>query len=157
MAVAIAGFAGIAFAISSKGSVEDDVMRRWRLRFMVAASVGTVAFTCLPVVLLATGLPEASVWSAASVLLALANPLFIWWSFQHQRRFLGVAFYRGTRANDVMFLALNLLSAGVALLNAVGLGFHREFSGYLIAVLVWLVFSLSTFFRIIFFSSATEP
>jgi hypothetical protein len=157
VAVSIAGFAGIAFAIASKGSSEDDLMRRWRLRFMVAASIGAVGCTCLPVSLLALGLPERSVWVIASATLAVANPLFIWWTLLHQRRFLGIAFFRGTFVNDVVFITLNVVSSALALFNALGVGFHREFGAYLIAVLVWFVFSLSTFFRIIFFSSATEP
>ena len=157
VAVSIAGFAGIAFAIASKGSSEDDLMRRWRLRFMVASSIGAVGFSSLPVSLLALGVPERSVWAIAGVTLAVANPLFIWWTFLHQRRFLGVAFFRGTFLNDVVFITLNVVSAALALFNALGIGFHREFGVYLVALLVWFVFSLSTFFRIIFFSSATEP
>jgi hypothetical protein len=102
-------------------------------------------------------LPEKSVWTIAGAALAAVNPLFIWWSFLHQRRFLGVAFFRGTFVNDVVFIALNVASSALALSNALGIGFQRQFGPYLVALLVWFVFSLSTFFRIIFFSSATEP
>ncbi len=157
VSVAVVGFAGVVSVLRGDSAPGQETMRQWRLRFMVTTGTLAVAFCLLPLPLLAYGVPPGSVWSGAGALLALANIATAFWLLQQQRDYLGQALYRPTRFNDGIYLAVLAIATFLLLGNIAGLAGGPRFAPYLVGVIIWLLFAVNTFFRMILASSSDRP
>ena len=138
ISVAFAGFTGVVAALGSRsigGWRPVDVIR---FRTMVTFSLFTLGFALLPILLHHLGLAPRTYWAASSAVLALVLPL---WQIRSRKLQLKYRvqqdpdFVPGFRlaAYALMFPTLVAL-----VLNAMDVGLHRSFGGYLIGLCLLL-------------------
>ncbi|MEM7410948.1 MAG: hypothetical protein AAF430_11990 [Myxococcota bacterium] len=146
IAVAVLGFAGIVAVLQSRAAP----MAELRLRVMVEAGGTTIAFSLLPVGLLAFEIAEESVWSIASAGLGLATLALLARTFTRQRQLFGSIFLRETIVFDVGFWVSALLAAIALALNAFSVGYPASFGVFYAGLTLVLTSAVITFVRIVY-------
>jgi hypothetical protein len=142
ISVTFAGFAGVIILFLRRDAgrwVAADVTR---FATMLACSLGALVFSLLPLPFISAAVPEPTAWGTCSVVLAafLASiaGIGVWGN---------IFFGRGTFNPYLTTLVVggSFAAAAVLLLNVIGVGFYRGFTGYLIG-LIWVVVMAATFF-----------
>ena len=144
VAVALLGFAAIVSVFRQRDAWRPDG-RFWA---MVAAGIGTLAFSLLPLPFLFAGLAPASAWQACGVLLGLYTfgyCLFIGGTFRRDRA--------ARSAPNVpifaMLLGGSLLSGLFLLASSTGLFADPEFWPYLVGLIWFQVLTAVLFVRLL--------
>lgn len=145
-AVAMAGFAGIVFAIRNRDLSSWAREQGILLRMLLVASAMSTSFAMLPALLSEVGLPEADVWRTASAALMLWQAGIAW---HRARQFRAVG--RVSPVPRVLFVWVGCIVVLQAINVFLGLSWP-----YLLGVFGILVNAFS-FFLILLLGSPGEP
>ncbi len=154
IAIALAGFAGVATAFLRRGAGSWPPGSLVRFRSMVENSLGAFAFSLIPLAFVLAEVSDDTTWALCSVLLAV----FIVMRQLFSVRRSGGAIASGGNPRIVYFYYAGSTAAVTALLlNSASLGFDQSFTGYFLGLL-WVTFHAATsFFRLIYVSlTATD-
>jgi hypothetical protein len=146
LGVALAGFSGIVIALGSRARGEwSPLDRRW-LSILLSASFGAVLWSLVPLLLLASDLPESWVWllSSAGWLIHAIAALAV------RTRQLTTSRRSDAAAPDRGFLAFAMAGVGAAIVaqSANVLSLHASWP-HLAAVMWWLILSFAAFVRLL--------
>jgi hypothetical protein len=138
----LAGFAGVVILFLRRDAgrwVAADVSR---FAVMLACSLGALVFALLPLPFISAAVSEATTWGTCSAVLAvfLASIVGVGvWA--------NIRFDRGTFNPYLVVLVIggSFVATVLLVLNILGVGFHRSFTGYLIG-LSWLVAQAAIYF-----------
>ncbi len=151
IAIAVVGFAGIAFVLRSDSPKPINL---FRLQLMVETSVLAVTFSVLPILLLTTELASDRVWSLSSAVLGVVTPIYAASVFIRQAQRFGSTLLPEARIADSTVLAATCVVTAALLLNVFGWAFENRFTGYLVGLLASLMSAIGMFVRIVLLSGA---
>ena len=143
--VAFAGFTGVVAVLGSRSSGGWRPVDVIRFRAMVSASLLTLGFALLPILLHYLAVSPRAYWATSSAFLGCVLPLWLWRTLALQRKH-GVEqdpdFVPGVR---IATLAVIVLSTTAQFMNALDVWVHRSFGGYLVGLFA-LLFASSVMF-----------
>lgn len=148
IAVAVLGFAGVLAVM--KGSQREVIpgINQWRLEALVVYGTNAIAFSLVPVVFLAMGSPENTIWPLGSSLSAVVMIAWLVWAFRKQKKYFSNYFPKQTLWNDVLILIVCVFSIGAAVDNLfVGGLFNQSFGGYIFSIAPWFYVAVMAFLR----------
>jgi hypothetical protein len=149
VSLGLAGFAGI-IVVFGRGPGALPPADSLRLAALVAASLGTLFFSLIPIALGFVGVPEPELWgwSSAIMLVAVvpAHVVGVLWMRRNREEILEVAPLR-----LLVFIATIILANLIAqVCNALGVGSLPMFGVYLFGLILYLLFAAIQFARMLF-------
>ncbi len=153
IAIAVVGFAGIAFVLRSDSPKPINL---FRLQLMVETSVLAITFSFLPILLLSTGFDSERVWALSSALLGVVTPVYVTTIFLRQTERFGATLLPEARIADSTVLGATCLVTALLVLNVFGWAFTHRFTGYLVGLLWALASAVAMFVRIVLLSGASR-
>ena len=154
--VAFTGFTGIVAALGQRSEGKWRPIDVIRFRSLLEASVGGLILSVSPFAFYYFGAAQTDIWRIGSALLAI---YIVFGFFKTIRR------HQKLRANDdpdfvpgVRWFLLIVAIPVVAMLtlNALGIGLHEAFPGYLVGLIFVLLMCCAMFFLLLRFVRADE-
>lgn len=149
VAIALAGFSGVVAVLGQRSSGEWSAPDWLRFAMLLAFSFGAVLFSLLPTLVLALGASEPAAWGISSVLLVV---FFVsgWGLVVRRVTALGeVAAEQFPQRIGLTVAALSLPVLVMLVLNALSVGFSREFGPFFLGVLWLLSLAGFQFYRLL--------
>lgn len=147
IAVALVGFAGVVAALSGEPKGTTVAGREFRIQILVIGGSGAVVFSFIPVIVLALGVSQSTIWSYLGLLSAALITAFLVWALFRQKKLFGAYIPPGAGLTDSSIIGVVCLCSAAAVANATGRRLHHEFAGYLIAIVPWFYVAILVFFR----------
>ena len=154
VAIAFAGFSGLVAIFGSRAAGRWSRSDRYRLALMLETSLAAILFAFLPFSLRYLNVEGSVLWTVSSGGLATFLLVELILVIPRTRRL-----YRGSGETlsptfGLIIASLALLALIVQVLNAAGIGLHRDFGPYLVGLLLLLVVSGIQFVRLLFMGIA---
>ena len=148
IAVAVLGFAGVLAVMKGSQREVFPGLNQWRLEALVIYGTNAIAFSLVPVLLLAMDCPENIIWSVGSSLAAVVIFAWVVWAFRKQKKYFSSYFPKQTILNDVLIVIVCIFSIGVGVENLFAGGlFDQGFGGYLFSISPWFYVAVMAFLR----------
>ena len=153
IAVAFAGFTGVVAAFGHGGAVPWSAGDRLRFQTMLGTSLAALLFALLPFVFYHIGFRGERLWVYSSSFMGvyLSGAAIFYLHLFRSGRASPPAVDRPSPVVGAIVFLLTIGTIGAQFLNALGMGFHREFGAYLLGVAILLLLSSVMFVRLLSF------
>lgn len=151
VSITLVGFAGIVVFLGRRAEGSWSEADRTRVWGMIEAGLLTLGLSLLPFLVWELGPANADPWGASSGVFVLFGGLALGVWVRRGREVVRTGdpeVSRGAGVGAMAFTGLILLSL---VLNALGIGFERDFGPYLVAILWYLTLACIMFVRLLRF------
>ena len=139
VAATFAGFSGVVAVFGRRAHGEWLLEDRFRLVNMLVTSLGACLFALIPIVALLLHVDGPSLWEVSSLLMFVYGVAYIATLLPHWWHILSLHPGVLSPVASVVVLSSSTLTAGLQLLNAVSVVFHREAGPYVLGLVLYLV------------------
>jgi len=148
LAVALAGFAGVVVAFRNRSVHEWSKIDKFRLRILLSNSALPFAMSIFAMLLLATGLPEQTIWRWCS-LVAFIAAAAIGQLLSGTYRMFSREDLKGSGSRRWIFVSSGLLGIASTLLQLYNVISLQTFWPFLAAIAVWLWLAMIQFVLVV--------
>lgn len=148
LALALGGFGSVVAAFIGNRT-DWDPMDVVRFRALIVISLGSALIALLPFPLYYGGLEASTMWAAASTLAYVIATIGIVWMLRSARAPMAT---HGSPLWSAIAMLVASLAVVINLLNSLGIGFTRSFTGYFTGLLLLLILAGLYFIRLIVLS-----